>query len=147
SDLRMASIGLIVLAAAASAGTARTAGSQASPTAPLPVTAMPADLVGWSIDETRAMDHRRFFDNPDFLAYIRLLRDLHGAIREGNDESEEGERIRDQMDGPGSRLSADEVAGAQGISADFYSLTDPPSGPIPARTAEVDDDLEAAGRA
>jgi hypothetical protein len=93
------------------------------------------------------MDHRRFFDNPDFLAYIRMLRDLHGAIREGNDESEEGERIRDQMDGPGSRLSADEVAGAQGISADFYSLTDPPSGPIPARTAEVDDDLEEAGRA
>jgi hypothetical protein len=72
------------------------------------------------------MAEGKLFDNPDFVEYIRLLRDLHAAIREGRDESEEGERIRDQMDGPGSRLSRDEIIRAQEISAEFYSLTDLP---------------------
>jgi hypothetical protein len=72
------------------------------------------------------MAGREFLDNPDFLEYIRLLHDLHAAIREGRDESEEGERIRDQMDGPGSRLSGDEIARAQEISAGLYLLTDLP---------------------
>jgi hypothetical protein len=93
------------------------------------------------------MDRGSFFDNPDFLAYVRLLRDLHAVIREGRGESEEGERIRDQMDAPGGRLSPDEVASVHGISADFYSLTDPPSGTFLARTTEVDEDLAEAARA
>jgi hypothetical protein len=93
------------------------------------------------------MSKGKFFDNPDFLAYVRLLRDLHTAIREGTDESEEGERIRDMMDEPGSRLSSDEITGVQGISADFYSLTDRPSEVIEPRTAEVEEDLAEVMRA
>lgn len=87
------------------------------------------------------MAEPRFFDNPHFLTYVRLLRDLHEAIREGKDESEEGERIRDQMDEPGSRLTPDEIASVQGISADFYSLTEPPSNPITPFRREVADDV------
>ena len=48
------------------------------------------------------------------------------AIREGKDESQGGGRIRDQMDGPGSRRSRDEIARAREISMDFDSLTDSP---------------------
>jgi hypothetical protein len=58
------------------------------------------------------MSEGKFFDNPDFVAYVRSLRDLHAAIRAGTDESEQGERIRDQMDDPGSRLSPDEISRA-----------------------------------
>jgi hypothetical protein len=87
------------------------------------------------------MGEESLLGNADFVACVRLLRDLHAAIREGTDESEAGERIRDEMDGPGSRLSPDEIASVQGISADFYSLMDPPTGPVLTRTAEVDDDL------
>jgi hypothetical protein len=93
------------------------------------------------------MDEARFFDNPDFLTYVRLLRDLHEAIREDKDETEEGERIRDQMDGPGSRLSPGEVVGVQEISADFYSLMDSPSGAISPPTEEVDHDLAEVAKA
>jgi hypothetical protein len=72
------------------------------------------------------MSTGRFFENPDFVTYVRLLRDLHAAIRAGTGESEEGERIRDQMDDPGSRLSPEEIARVQEISSEFYSLADLP---------------------
>jgi hypothetical protein len=71
------------------------------------------------------MNEGRFFDNPDFVEYVRLLHKLHAAIRDGTDESEKGERIREQMDDPGSRLSQDEIASAQEISALLDSMTDP----------------------
>jgi hypothetical protein len=93
------------------------------------------------------MAKAEFFDNLDFLKYVRLLHELHAAIREGNDESEEGERIREQMDEPASRLSSDEIDGVQGISTDFYSVTDPLPTAILPRNAEVDDDLAEASRA
>ena len=87
------------------------------------------------------MTNAEFFDSPDFLKYVRLLHQLHAAIREGNDESAESERIREQMDEPASRLSSDEIDSVHGISGDFYSVTDPLPTAILPRTAEVNDDL------
>lgn len=101
----------------------------------------------WSIDESWTTMNTKFFENPDFLKYVRLLNDLHTAIREGKDESTEGGNIRDQMDEPGSRLSPDEIAGVHGISADFYSVTDPLPTRILQRTADVNDDVAEALRA
>src|SRR5438128_7417532 len=108
--------------------------------------------------------HRRFFDNPDFIEYVRLLATLHVAIKEGWDETAEGEALRERMDNPGSRLSREEVASLNGISADFYSLMDDPSAEgtlgateshdsftasaeVPPITAEATTDLEAARQA
>lgn len=82
-----------------------------------------------------------FFDNPDYLEYARFLHDLHAFIREGTDESAEAEHIREQMDEPGSRLSQREIASVQGISADFYSLTEPPSEAIPAPSRKAIDEI------
>jgi hypothetical protein len=93
------------------------------------------------------MANAEFFDNPDFLEYVRLLHELHAAIREGKDESADGERIRDRMDEPASRLSSDEIDSVHGISGDFYSVTDPLLTAIRPRTAEVAQDLAEVSRA
>jgi hypothetical protein len=70
---------------------------------------------------------QRFFNNPQFLAYARLLRQLHQLIRDGADESEEGEALRGRMDEPAEDLTPEEVNCLNAISADFYTLTDPTS--------------------
>lgn len=72
------------------------------------------------------MTVQRFFDNPHFLAYVRLLRQLHQLIREGVDETAEGEELRERMDEPARDLSQEEIDCLNGISADFYTLTDSP---------------------
>jgi hypothetical protein len=87
------------------------------------------------------LDHR-FFHNPDYVDYFRLLFDLHTAMLEGWDETDEGETLRDRMDRPGSRLSSDEIGSLSGISADFYSLTDQPAGNVSPTTADVLTDLQ-----
>ena len=84
----------------------------------------------------------RFFRNPSYIDYIRLLFDLHRAIAEGWDETEKGEALRDRMDEPGSRLTSDETASISGISADFYSLTDTPSSALSPMTADALSDLQ-----
>ena len=84
------------------------------------------------------MIDRHLFDNPRFLEYVRLLRDLHVAIQEGWDETAEGEALR-SMDDSGRRLSGAEIASLNGISADFYSLTDPPPVEVSPITAAGDD--------
>lgn len=83
----------------------------------------------------------------DFVEYVILLHRLHAAMREGGGESAEADEIRDRMDEPGSRLSPDEITIVQGISADFYSITDPVLTAILPRTAEVKDDLAEVTRA
>jgi hypothetical protein len=93
------------------------------------------------------MANAEFFDNPDFLEYVRLLHELHAAIRDGRGESVEAERIRDRMDEPASHLSSDEIDSVHGISGDFYSVTDPLPTAILPRTAEVNDDLAEVSRA
>ena len=72
------------------------------------------------------MTAQRFFDNPNFLAYVRLLRQLHRLIRDGVDETAEGEELRERMDEPTRDLSQEEIDCLNGISADFYTLSDPP---------------------
>lgn len=67
-----------------------------------------------------------FFDNPNFLACVRLLRQLHQMIREGVDETAEGEELRERMDEPARDRLQDEIDCLNGISADFYTLSDPP---------------------
>jgi hypothetical protein len=93
------------------------------------------------------MSEGKFFDNPDFLEYVRLLHELHAVIREGKDESTDGERIRDRLDEPASRLSSDEIDSVHRISGDFYSITDPLPTAILPRTAEVNDDIADVPRA
>ena len=75
------------------------------------------------------MTSRKFFENPAFLAYARLLRALHELIRAARDESPEGEAIREQMETPAASLTAEEVDCLNAISADFYTLSDAPSQP------------------
>lgn len=90
------------------------------------------------------MNHRTFFANPDYLEYVRLLSALHHLIRGGTDETPPGEVLRDRMDRPGSRLSPEEVVSVNGISADFYSLIDPPPTAVLSPTASFEADLRAA---
>jgi tetratricopeptide (TPR) repeat protein len=89
----------------------------------------------------------RFFNDPDFIKYVRLLYDLHVAIREGWDESSKGEVLRDRMEDPGSRLSGEEIVSLNGISADFYSLTDESITTLLPITADVMADLDEAVQA
>jgi tetratricopeptide (TPR) repeat protein len=89
----------------------------------------------------------QFFPNPEFMDYVRLLYDLHVAIKDGWDETAEGEALRDRMDSPGSRLSGEEITSLQGISADFYSVAEEPAREVLPITPEVMADLEAALKA
>lgn len=68
------------------------------------------------------MAKAEFFKSADFVAYVRLLAQLHELMRAGRDETAEGEALRDQMDLPGDGLSIAEVAAIKGIAADLYSL-------------------------
>ena len=90
------------------------------------------------------MNQRIFFNNPDFLQYVRLLSKLHQLIRAGTDETPEGEALHDRMDDPGSRLSSDEIVSANAISADFYSLAASSTEPVLPQTDEVKADLGSA---
>lgn len=72
------------------------------------------------------MTSQRFFGNPDFLAYARMLRELHQLIRAHADDTQQGEALREQMDGPTECLTADEVECLNAISADFYTLAGSP---------------------
>jgi tetratricopeptide (TPR) repeat protein len=86
----------------------------------------------------------RFFRNPSFLDYVRLLYRLHRAIKEGWDETAEGEALRERMDEPGRGLSREEITSLNGISADFYSLTEIPVPDSQEVTAEAMADLKSA---
>jgi tetratricopeptide (TPR) repeat protein len=72
------------------------------------------------------MINQRFFDNPYFLAYARLLHQLHVLIREGADETPEAELLREQMDEPAKYLAQEEIDCLNAISADFYTLSGQP---------------------
>jgi hypothetical protein len=88
----------------------------------------------------------RFFANPHFLAYARLLRELHQLIRAGTDEAEQGERLRERMDQPAEHLTSEEVDCLNGISADFYTLAGPVSESTPA-PADLREQLNDVTRA
>jgi tetratricopeptide (TPR) repeat protein len=65
---------------------------------------------------------RRFFENPDFAEYVRLLGRLHRLMRAHLDESDEGNALREQMDRPGEALSGEEIRAVKGIAADLASI-------------------------
>ena len=90
------------------------------------------------------MSQRRFFDNPDFAEYVRLLGRLHRLIREGRDESEEGEALRDSMDRPGEALSDEEGRAEAAISADLASIDRDKSAEAKAAPSTVLHDVEDA---
>jgi tetratricopeptide (TPR) repeat protein len=89
----------------------------------------------------------RFFGNQHFLRYARLLRKLHQLIRDGADETDEGEALRNQMDEPAEYLTQDEVDCLNSISADFYTLAGTPAqaqaNPPPALRDEMTEMLYA----
>lgn len=60
--------------------------------------------------------------NPHFTSYIRLLVQLHQLIAEGKGESDDADRVRDQMDVHWYQLNGEELALADGLSADLYTL-------------------------
>ncbi len=72
------------------------------------------------------MATQRFFGNPHFLFYLRLLRRLHQLIRKGAGETEEGEALRERMDEVGEYLTQEEVDFVKGISIDFYTINTVP---------------------
>ncbi len=90
------------------------------------------------------MSDGQFFLNPAFIAYVRLLYQLHRAIKEGWDETDEGEALRERMDEPGRGLSGEEIASLGGVSADFYSLMEMAVPDSQEVTAEAMADLESA---
>lgn len=81
--------------------------------------------------------HSRFFDNPAFRGYVRLLYQLHLLIENDADESDEGERIRDEMDVQCEDLIEEEIQAVNGISADLYTLSDPQKEFVRNPTAEL----------
>jgi hypothetical protein len=64
----------------------------------------------------------RFQDNPDYVAYVRLLLELQGLMARGEGESDRAEAVRDEATAHWDRLGPHEQAQARGLSADLYML-------------------------
>lgn len=65
----------------------------------------------------------KFADNPSYVEYESLLKDLHRLIAEGKCDSEEADMVRDEMDRPERELTGEEMARLNGLSADLYMLS------------------------
>lgn len=63
-------------------------------------------------------------ENPEYIAYEKLLIELHRLIADGKGDDEEAEAVRDAMDTPWYRLSREEDDRMSGLSADLYMLQD-----------------------
>ena len=77
------------------------------------------------------MTRRPFSTSPSYSRYIRGIRDIHALIATDRDDSPEADAIRDGMDHPWYDLSETEQARLKGLSADLYSISDPPQEPQP----------------
>jgi tetratricopeptide (TPR) repeat protein len=64
----------------------------------------------------------RFADNPAYVEYERLLKELHALIAAGDGQGPKAEAIRDAMDAPSSHLNRAEIIRLKGLSADLYML-------------------------
>jgi tetratricopeptide (TPR) repeat protein len=86
------------------------------------------------------MTIQQFFGNTHFIAYVRLLRQLHQLIRNRADETPEGDALRERMDEPADYLTDAEIDCLNAISADFYTLASPsrPVQPNPPPSARDD---------
>ena len=66
----------------------------------------------------------KFANNPCYVQYESLLRELHRFIAAGMGDSDEAEAVREEMDAPEQRLTQDEIMRLNGLSADLYMLQD-----------------------
>ncbi len=64
--------------------------------------------------------------SSDYRVIVRGIRELHRLTLEGMDESPEADAVRDAMDTPWEALSESERMRVNGLSADLYSISDPP---------------------
>ena len=63
--------------------------------------------------------------NPNYLAMVRGVRELHVLMSEGKDDSPEADAIRDATDAPWESLSEIERRRVRNLSEDLYSLHEP----------------------
>lgn len=66
----------------------------------------------------------KYFTNPAFREYVFLLVELERLIREGRNESPEGDAIYDAMDGPGDRLNGEEMQAVKAFASDLTRLSE-----------------------
>jgi hypothetical protein len=71
------------------------------------------------------VDHPSF-DSPTFKLVAKELVALHLLIKVGQDDSPEGESIRDALDTDLKALTRREKERAQWLSEDLYSVSEPP---------------------
>lgn len=64
----------------------------------------------------------RFADNPEYVKAETLLKELHRLISEGKGDSDEADAVREEMDEPWWKLTQEEQARLNGLSADLYML-------------------------
>ena len=74
-----------------------------------------------------------------YREYVRLLRNLHALIAQGKGDSDEADRLRDLMDDPWYQMSPEEIRRVRGLSADLYTLVDPPSPPQQVDQEKIDE--------
>jgi len=77
------------------------------------------------------MNTTQIIDHPTLMELARLLYRLELLMQAGRGESPEADDLRERMDGLGADLSREEVEAMKGISADLYSLSDPPHQALP----------------
>jgi hypothetical protein len=84
--------------------------------------------------------------NPNYLAMVRGVRELHLLMAQGKDDSPEADSIRDATDAPWESLSEVERRRVRNLSEDLYSL-DEPAVPLqpsnPQAQSKLGDVLEA----
>jgi tetratricopeptide (TPR) repeat protein len=81
-----------------------------------------------AIENPKAIEPGKDAPSP-YREYVRLLRDLHFLMAEGKGDSDEAERVRDLMDDPWYQMNPQEIRRVEGLSADLYTLVDPPPPP------------------
>jgi hypothetical protein len=92
------------------------------------------------------MTRQLFSTSLSYLQYISGVRELHALIKAGLDDSPEADAIRDGMDHPWHDLSETDQTRIRGLSADLYSISDPPHEPLPGNR-QVQRKLIEAGEA
>ncbi len=67
------------------------------------------------------------FGSSSFKLMARGLVELHRLIKEGRDDSPEGESVRDALDTPLHALNRTEKERAEWLTVDLYSVSEPPA--------------------
>jgi tetratricopeptide (TPR) repeat protein len=82
-----------------------------------------------------------------FRESVRLLEELHFLMADGKGETDEADRVRDLMDEHWYAMSPDEIRRVEGLSADLYTLVDPPSPPREVAQSEIDESNQLSASA